>query len=106
MSDTIVRLETTDSDLERMFKDSLILEAEKSAHKRTYLKVDTLQKFLRVWLCEFEAKWDNDETCDSPEIAMDYIVQATYMRDNFGRKENRIDEVKKWVDDYLPWNAK
>ena len=96
-------LATTDTDTERLLKGSVLLEAEKNAHKKTFLKLDTATKHLCKFLDEFEGKWDSNEDCDSPEIALDYLDAARFMLNHFGRVHNRIDAVQEWYDNYLPF---
>lgn len=93
----------TDDKTSELLKGSLLLEAEKNAHKKTHLKMATLAFHLSKFLDEFEGKWDSDEQCDSPEIAIDYLDAAIFMRNFFGRVNNRIDEVQVWYDNYLPF---
>lgn len=51
---------------------------------------------LRVWLSEFEARFDNNE-CASPEIAKQYIDDATHMREVYGRNDaGFISRVTHW----------
>lgn len=99
----MITLATTEPDTERLLKGSVLLEAEKSAHKKTYLKLDTACKHLCKFLDEFEGRWDSDEQCDSPEIALDYLDAARFMLNHFGRVHNRIDDIQKWYDNYLPF---
>lgn len=100
----ITTLTTTDADVERILKGSVLLESEKAAHKKTFLKLQTLGRHLSKFLDEFEGKWDSDEQCASPEIAQDYIDAAKYMADNFQRINNRIREVEVWLNDYVPFS--
>jgi len=80
-------------------KGSVLLEAEQQAHKKTALKLNTVVKHLSNFLDEFEAEFDNNKKCASEKIAMDYLDAAEYMRDNFGRKHNRIRDIEEWVYD-------
>lgn len=93
----MITLSTTDTDAERILKGSALLEAEKQAHKKTALKLDTTQKLLAKFLDEFEGKWDSDEGCESEEIAFDYIDAAKWMANNFDRKGDRIKAVEEWL---------
>lgn len=61
--------------------------------------------YLFKFLDEFEGAWDNSETCASPEIALDYLAAAKHCADKLGRKNNRIEGVQKWVNNYLPFNS-
>lgn len=101
----MITLATNDTDAERILNGSALLEAEKQAHKRTHLKANTLALHLSKFLDEFEGKWDSDEKCDSPEIALDYLDAALYMERHFGRTDNRIQYVKEWYDNLqaFPW---
>lgn len=100
----MITLATTDTDAERILKGSVLLESEKSAHKKTFLKLQTVVIHLSKFLDEFEGHWDSDEQCASPEIAQDYIDAAKFMADNFGRINNRIRDVQKWLNEYLPFD--
>ena len=93
----------TDDKTSVMLKNSLLFEAEKQAHKKTFLKLDTATKHLCKFLDEFEGKWDSNEDCDSPEIALDYLDAAKFMLNHFGRVHNRIDAIQAWYDNYLPF---
>lgn len=99
----MITLATTEKDVELLLKVSPLLEAEKQAHKKTFLKLDTATKHLCKFLDEFEGNWDSNEDCDSPEIALDYLDAAKFMLNHFGRVHNRIDAVQEWYDNYLPF---
>lgn len=98
-----IKLAASDFEIERLLKGSVLLEAEKNAHNRTAYKLNTVVRFLNTFLSEFEGAWDNDEECASPEIAKDYLEAAKFMRDTFGRTGDRIDAIKSWYDNYLPF---
>lgn len=70
--------------------------------EKTKFQLQTSNKHLAKFLDEFEAKFDSDEKCDSPEIAQDYIDAATYMQ-TFGRTNNMVRKVQEWLDNYLPY---
>ena len=53
-------------------------------------------------LDELEGAFDSDEGFASPEIAQDYIDAAKFAADNSGRINNRIRQVEKWLNEYLP----
>lgn len=80
-------------------KNSLKMEAVKSG-------LSTVSKHLDKFLDEFEGAFDCDEKCASPEIALDYIEAATYMKKNFNRNDSGfIERVQKWFDSYKPWGV-
>ena len=89
-------IKSMDEQTKNLLELSIIYERERS---KTKVLVSLLSKFLQ----EFEGKFSSDETCDSPEIARDYLDAAIFMRDNFGRKENCIREVEAWYSDYVPF---
>lgn len=100
----MITLATTEQDAAHLLRGcSVLLEAEKQAHKKTFLKLDTAVKHLAKFLDEFEGKWDSDEQCASPEIAQDYIDAAKFMANYFGRVNNRIRHVEEWRDNFLPF---
>jgi hypothetical protein len=74
-------------------------------------QIKVLASFVCKWLDEFEAAFDNDEQAKnisgqiSPEIARDYLDQAIFMENNFGRRNNRIEDVKRWYNNYVPFNS-
>lgn len=72
-------------------------------HERAKAQNTIMKGMLAKFLDEFEAAWDNDEQCTSPEIAQDYIDAAVFMR-NHGRINNRIRDVDHWVKNFLPFN--
>jgi hypothetical protein len=80
--------------LQQMGKNIVRLEAQ----------VKTLYSMLGPWLDEFEAKFDNNESPDSPEIASHYLDGAKYMRNAFKRDDaGFIARVQRWYDNYLPF---
>lgn len=63
-----------------------------------------MRKFICTWLDEFEARFEREKQADSVTIAEDYVKQATWMQDNFGRKNHSVEQVQRWIDwDNLPW---
>lgn len=71
-------------------------------------RLSTTCKLLVKFLDRTEAYFDNKSSewlkeNISPEDAQDYLDSAKWMADNFGRRNNRIDVIKKWFDDYLPY---
>lgn len=66
--------------------------------------LEVTNTFLNKFLDEFEGKWDSNETCDSPAIALDYLAAAKHA-EKFGRTNNRINQVQAWYDsaDSLPF---
>lgn len=100
----MITLATTEQDVELLLKVSPLLEAEKNAHKKTALKLNTVVKGLWIALDEFEGRWDSDEQCDSVEIAEWYVTYAKYLKAHFRRDDaKRIQYVQEWIDNYLPW---
>ncbi len=73
------------------FKHSIVLERQKGLSS-------TLALHLSKFLDEFEAKFDSDEQCDSCEIALDYIEAAKFMKLNFKRVGDRINDAQHWFD--------
>lgn len=72
-------------------------------------KLSTTCKLLVKFLDRTEAYFDNKsegwlKENISPEDAQDYLVSAKWMADNFGRKNNRIEVIQRWLDNYLPFN--
>lgn len=98
-------LATTDSDTSRLLKGSALLEAEKQAHKKTYLKLDTACKLMAKLCDEREAEWDSDERFASEEFAYDYIEAARFLANHFGRTNNRIRQAEEWINE-LPITGK
>ena len=77
--------------------DRLNTEALKAS-----LKLQTLARHVSTLLDELEGAFDSDEGFASPEIAQDYIDAAKFAADNSGRINNRIRQVEKWLNEYLP----
>lgn len=88
-----------------MLKNSLMYEAEKQAHKKTYLKLDTACKLMAKLCDEREAEWDSDERFASEEFAYDYVEAARFLANHFGRTNNRIRQVEEWINE-LPITGK
>lgn len=98
-------LATTDSGTLHVCSKTPLLEAEKQAHKKTYLKLDTACKLMAKLCDEREAEWDSDERFASEEFAYDYIEAARFLANHFGRTNNRISKVQEWIDS-LPIDGK
>lgn len=79
--------------------------AQKIVQHETEMK--RLTGSLRVWLSEFEARFDNNE-CASPEIAKQYIDDATHMHSVYGRDDaGFISRVRHWYyNQPLPFGPK
>jgi hypothetical protein len=72
-------------------------------HVAVQSALSTVSNHLSKFLDEFEGAFDCDEKCTSPEIAMDYINAATYMKKNLNRDDRGvIERVQTWYDNYLP----
>jgi hypothetical protein len=87
------------------------IESQQMAQKIVQLesKLSTTYKLLIKFLDRTEAYFDNksEEWLKEnifPEDAQDYLDSAKWMEDNFGRTNNRINEVQEWLDspDSLP----
>lgn len=52
---------------------------------------------LANFLNDFEARFDNDPTEISPELAQEYIEAAKHMRDTYERVNNRINDVESYL---------
>lgn len=110
----IATAEDTNNMLISLLKSSISKEEnDKKVHQQMSSKLvqyeATIKKLIdsqRVWLDEFEARFDNDE-CPSPEIAKQYIDDATYMREAFKRNDaGFINRVQDWYDNQpLPFRA-
>lgn len=81
------------------------IESQQMAQKIVQLesKAQTTYKLLAKHCDEIEATFDNDEQFDSPESAQDYLNSAKWLHDNFGRTNNRIEDVQRWLNEYLPF---
>lgn len=101
---TIVKLAATDTEISKMLKGSLILQAEQNDHKRTSLRLFTAMQHLAEYIRDVESKWDSDEHFERVEDAVRYLDAAKYMRD-MGRKEDRIEAIEAWVNKAraFPW---
>lgn len=71
-------------------------------------KLSTTCKLLVKFLDRTEAYFDNKSEAwlkenIYPEDAQDYLDSAKWMADNFGRTNNRIEVIKEWMDNYLPY---
>lgn len=69
--------------------------------KKERLKNDTLYKFLRQFLDEFEGAFSLNKECPSIEIAYEYIDAANFCAHHFDRRENSIIRVQEWIDGQL-----
>ena len=87
----------TDDKTSVMLKNSLLFEAEKQAHKKTFLKLDTACKLMGKLCDEREAEWDSDERFASEEFAYDYLEAAKFLMNHYGRMNNRIRQVEEWL---------
>ena len=56
--------------------------------------------FLSTALDEFEARFDNEKTCDSLEIAIWYCAAAKHMGE-WGRVIHNVEGVQEWIDQYV-----
>lgn len=85
-------------------KDQILMEEALNRIEKLKHHLTICQAYLDKFLDEFEAKFDNDERCDSHEIALDYLAAAKFRADN-GRINNRIRAVQSWYDsaDSLPF---
>lgn len=92
-------LATSPSDVSALLKASPLMEAEKQAHKKTYLKLSTAQKIIERLIEPIEAKWDRDQELDSEKEAVDYLDAAEFLRDHFKRRNNRIEKIQRWLDE-------
>jgi hypothetical protein len=111
----IATTEDTNSMLTSLLKSSISKEDNERARiqqmgKKLVQYEATIKKLTdsqRVWLDEFEARFDNDE-CPSHEIAKQYIDDATYMREAFKRNDaGFINRVQDWYDNQpLPFKIK
>ena len=74
------------------------------------LKLQTVHKLLSKHCDEIEGMFDGRseqwlKDYFSPASAMDYVKSATWLRDNFSRTNNRIEDVQRWIDNYLPFGS-
>jgi len=57
--------------------------------------------FICKFLDELEEIFKLEGKCESLAIAEDYLSAARWMQKNFPRKSHQIEEIQKWVDDYV-----
>lgn len=106
-------LESVKKDVENEYQDKinmideierLTLDLLEGSIKYQNLKLfsDTIKKALHVALDEFEGRWDNDEKCDSPAIAMWYIETSKFLINE--RPGHKIAKVQEWYNNY-PLNS-
>jgi hypothetical protein len=81
---------TSPSDTEKLLKGSIILEQEKSAHKKTACQRDELAKMLSFYLDNFESQWDTLKPYCDWEEGEHYIRCAEWMRLHYKRKDSGI----------------
>lgn len=85
-------------DLEKSFALQDALEHT----KKQASKITIMHDFIRTNLQIFEAAFDSDENVEAQEV-LDYLTQAKWMRDNYGRANNSIKEVQEYYDNLDPW---
>ena len=69
---------------------------------RLEFALEHLKLFSAKFCDEQEGIWDSEESLASAEIAMDYLVAAKYLRDNYGRDDaGNIDRIQDWLG--RPW---
>jgi hypothetical protein len=61
--------------------------------EQTKSKNSTLARFVVNFLDSFEGMFDSDEDALSTEHMIEYLDAAKWMAANYGRINNRIDEV-------------
>jgi hypothetical protein len=62
-------------------------------HEQTKSKNLILKSFVVKFLDSFEGRFDSDEDAYAPEHMIEYIEAAKWMAANYGRVNNRIDDV-------------
>lgn len=61
---------------------------------------EMLKNHLSIFLCETEERFNRKMKFDSDTICEDYIKAATFMEENFGRKNHMVKRAKHWYDNH------
>lgn len=101
----MIQLITSDNDTEKLLKGSLILEAEKQAHKKTWSHLTVSNHILLSWVHCFENDFESDEDqkYEKMKVYIDTMNQLrafapslfdAYRERMIKRVEERMAEIK------------